>query len=79
MFGKKEHSAIKTLVAQGTRIDGDMKFEDGVRVEAGEEDGRRPGQQRPVEPDAEAVDVEQRQRQHEPVARRPPPGETDGF
>ena len=33
MFGKKEHSAIKTLIAQGTRIDGDMKFEDGLRVD----------------------------------------------
>ena len=33
MFGKKEHSAIKTLVAQGTRIDGNMKFEDGLRVD----------------------------------------------
>ena len=33
MFGKNEHSAIKTLIAQGTRIDGDMKFEDGLRVD----------------------------------------------
>ena len=33
MFGKKEHSAIKTLIAHGTRIAGDMKFEDGMRVD----------------------------------------------
>jgi cytoskeletal protein CcmA (bactofilin family) len=33
MFGKKDHSAIKTLIAQGTRIEGDMKFEDGLRVD----------------------------------------------
>lgn len=33
MFGKKEPSAIKTLIAQGTRIDGDMKFEEGLRVD----------------------------------------------
>ncbi len=33
MFGKKEHTAIKTLVAQGTRIEGDMKFADGLRVD----------------------------------------------
>ena len=33
MFGKKDHSTIKTLIAQGTRIDGDMKFEDGMRVD----------------------------------------------
>ena len=33
MFGKKEHSAIKTLIAQGTRIDGDLKFEEGLRVD----------------------------------------------
>src|SRR4051794_33841451 len=33
MFGKREHSVIKTLIAQGTRIDGDMKFEGGLRVD----------------------------------------------
>ena len=33
MFGKKDHSAIKTLIAQGTRISGDLKFEDGLRVD----------------------------------------------
>ena len=33
MFGKKDHSAIKTLIAQGTRIEGDMQFEDGLRVD----------------------------------------------
>ena len=33
MFGKKDPSTIKTLIAQGTRIEGDMKFEDGLRVD----------------------------------------------
>ena len=33
MFGKKEMAAIKTLIAQGTRIQGDMKFEEGLRVD----------------------------------------------
>jgi cytoskeletal protein CcmA (bactofilin family) len=33
MFGKKEQAAIKTLIAHGTRIDGDMKFEEGLRVD----------------------------------------------
>lgn len=33
MFGKKEPAAIKTLIAQGTRIDGDMTFADGMRVD----------------------------------------------
>jgi cytoskeletal protein CcmA (bactofilin family) len=33
MFGKKDHTAIKTLIAQGTRIDGDMKFDEGLRVD----------------------------------------------
>lgn len=33
MFGKKDTSTIKTLIAQGTQIDGDLKFEDGLRVD----------------------------------------------
>jgi cytoskeletal protein CcmA (bactofilin family) len=33
MFGKKDPAAIKTLIAQGTRIEGDMKFEEGLRVD----------------------------------------------
>jgi cytoskeletal protein CcmA (bactofilin family) len=33
MFGTKDPATIKTLIAQGTRIDGDMKFEDGLRVD----------------------------------------------
>lgn len=33
MFGKKDPAAIKTLIAQGTRIDGAMKFEEGLRVD----------------------------------------------
>jgi cytoskeletal protein CcmA (bactofilin family) len=33
MFGKKDHTAIKTLIAHGTRIRGDLEFEDGLRVD----------------------------------------------
>jgi cytoskeletal protein CcmA (bactofilin family) len=33
MFGKKDLPAIKTLIAQGTRIEGDMNFKDGMRVD----------------------------------------------
>ena len=33
MFGKKDPATIKTLIANGTRIDGGMKFEDGLRVD----------------------------------------------
>jgi cytoskeletal protein CcmA (bactofilin family) len=34
MFGKKDQIAtMKTLIAQGTRIDGDLKFEEGIRVD----------------------------------------------
>jgi len=33
MFGKKDQAAIKTLIAQGTRIEGAMKFEEGLRVD----------------------------------------------
>ena len=33
MFGKKDHTAIKTLIAQGTRIRGDLEFEEGLRVD----------------------------------------------
>jgi cytoskeletal protein CcmA (bactofilin family) len=36
MFGKQQRkypSNIKTLVAQGTRIHGDVEFEDGLRVD----------------------------------------------
>lgn len=33
MFGKKEHAEIKTLVAQGTQIEGAMKFREGLRVD----------------------------------------------
>ncbi|MBK6004761.1 polymer-forming cytoskeletal protein [Ramlibacter ginsenosidimutans] len=33
MFGKKDHAEIKTLIAQGTRIDGALKFEEGLRVD----------------------------------------------
>lgn len=33
MFGKKDPTAIKTLIAHGTRIQGDVQFEDGLRVD----------------------------------------------
>lgn len=33
MFGKKDPAAIKSLIAHGTRIDGDMHFGDGLRVD----------------------------------------------
>ncbi len=33
MFGKKKQPPIKSLIAQGTRIDGHVTFEDGLRVD----------------------------------------------
>jgi cytoskeletal protein CcmA (bactofilin family) len=33
MFGKKDPVEIKTLIAQGTRIDGGLKFAEGLRVD----------------------------------------------
>ena len=33
MFGKKSQPPIKSLIAQGTRIDGNMKFNEGLRVD----------------------------------------------
>jgi cytoskeletal protein CcmA (bactofilin family) len=33
MFGKKAQPPIKSLIAQGTRIDGNMKFNEGLRVD----------------------------------------------
>jgi cytoskeletal protein CcmA (bactofilin family) len=33
MFGKKAQPPIKSLIAQGTRIDGNMKFDEGLRVD----------------------------------------------
>ena len=33
MFGKKSQPPIKSLIAQGTRIDGSMKFNEGLRVD----------------------------------------------
>lgn len=33
MFGKKDPAAIKSLIAQGTCIHGDMQFGDGLRVD----------------------------------------------
>lgn len=38
MFARKEQVEFKTLIAQGTRIEGGMKFEQGLRVD-GEVDG----------------------------------------
>ena len=33
MFGKKAQPPIKSLIAQGTRIDGDLKFTEGLRID----------------------------------------------
>jgi len=33
MFGKKAQPPIKSLIAQGTHIDGSMKFNEGLRVD----------------------------------------------
>lgn len=33
MFGKKAPPPIKSLIAQGTRIEGNLKFTDGLRVD----------------------------------------------
>src|SRR4051812_42763318 len=33
MFSKKDQAEIKTLIAQGTRIDGGLKFQEGLRVD----------------------------------------------
>ena len=33
MFGKKVQPPIKSLIAHGSRIDGDLKFNDGLRID----------------------------------------------
>lgn len=33
MFGKKKQPPIKSLIAQGTRIEGNLRFEDGLRID----------------------------------------------
>ncbi|MDP2262195.1 MAG: polymer-forming cytoskeletal protein [Hydrogenophaga sp.] len=33
MFGKKKQPPIKSLIAQGTRIEGNLTFHDGLRVD----------------------------------------------
>ena len=33
MFGKKNQPPIKSLIAQGTRIEGNMKFDEGLRID----------------------------------------------
>lgn len=33
MFDKKRQPPIKSLIAQGTRIDGDLKFSEGLRID----------------------------------------------
>jgi cytoskeletal protein CcmA (bactofilin family) len=33
MFGKKKQPPIKSLIAPGTRIDGNLTFQDGLRVD----------------------------------------------
>ena len=36
MFGKKKQPPIKSLIAQGTRIQGDLQFGEGLRIDGGE-------------------------------------------
>ena len=38
MFGKKKQPPIKSLIAQGTRVEGNVLFHDGLRID-GEVDG----------------------------------------
>lgn len=33
MFSKKKHPPIKSLIAVGTRIQGDIQFDDGLRID----------------------------------------------
>ena len=33
MFGKKKQPPIKSLIAQGSRIEGNLKFTDGLRID----------------------------------------------
>lgn len=33
MFEKRKQPPIKSLIAQGTRIDGDLRFRDGLRID----------------------------------------------
>jgi len=33
MLGKKKHPPIKSLIAQGTRIEGNVQFSDGLRID----------------------------------------------
>lgn len=33
MFGKKAHPAIRSLIAQGSCIEGNLKFTDGLRID----------------------------------------------
>jgi len=33
MFGKKNPPPIKSLIAQGTRIEGDLRFSEGLRID----------------------------------------------
>ena len=33
MFGKKAQPPIKSLIAQGSRIEGNLRFTDGLRVD----------------------------------------------
>src|SRR5207302_1999421 len=51
--------------------------EDGVGLEAGQENGRGAGEKGPVETDPEAVDVEEGQGQHQAILGGPTPGQPD--
>ena len=52
MFGKKKQPPIKSLIAQGSRIEGNLKFTDGLRI-----DGEVVGDIRAVEGSASILVV----------------------
>jgi hypothetical protein len=51
----------------------------GVDLEAREDDRRRAGQERPMEPHPEAVQVEQGEGQDEAIVLGPPPRQPEPF
>ena len=67
MFGKKAQPPIKSLIAQGTRIDGDLKFNEGLRI-----DGEVFG-------DRESVDTLRNTQLLVPVADLPELEDPDSF
>ena len=47
MFGKKAQPPIKSLIAQGSRIDGNMKFTEGLRIDGEVVGDTRASQEQP--------------------------------